>query len=232
MSHQILPTIFIKRIKNVKLFAKNRQETYNLSYNKMREKLSKKNERRKDVAVKIRLTDVETKELVFQAQQGDKEKLTELYNAFEDFRLNLAKSFYGKGVDWEDIQQEVDKNFMLSVYGYDPNKSDSAILHIVSRTKRTTLNYYNTELEYKNNVTLKPIIYPEDGLVGTLDVSEEYLDFIDEVSDFSDEEKKVIFYYFVLGYTQEETAREIGISRMKVQRISQKIKKINFFPKK
>jgi DNA-directed RNA polymerase specialized sigma subunit len=95
-----------------------------------------------------------------------------------------------------------------------------------------TLNYYNTELEYKNNVTLKPIIYPEDGLVGTLDVSEEYLDFIDEVSDFSDEEKKVIFYYFVLGYTQEETAREIGISRMKVQRISQKIKKINFFPKK
>ena len=82
-----------------------------------------------------------------------------------DFRLSLKIILWQRSRRGRYTTGVKIKKFILSVCGYDPNKSPIQPSFILCQEQKgTTLNYYNTELEYKNNVNDKAHdSYPEDG---------------------------------------------------------------------
>ncbi len=176
----------------------------------------------------VRLTEEDVKRMVKNSQSGDDKSLLQLYQAFSFFRKGLLSFYSGKGVDEGDIKQELDLAFISSVLDYDTKKHDSAILHIVSKTRRILWGYYRAELVYKKRNRFFSGECPWSDLVDYFDVNEDMLDLKVIARNLSTLEREVLFYHLYLGYTQQETAELLGVSQSTIHRKKNLIKnKIN-----
>lgn len=171
-----------------------------------------------------RLTDDQVGELVIKAQNNDSNSLTKLYESFAEFRENLYKFYYNKGVNSDDIRQEIDINFISAILDFDSSKSNSPTLHIVSKTRRKVFNWYQSELDYKRKNILCSSFFPTDDMIVYLDINLEYMDIIKDMINMPLLEREVIYLYFGLDLTQEDVANELNISQSTVHRTLNKIK--------
>jgi len=166
----------------------------------------------------IRLTDEEAKALVSAAQAGDKGALEQLFDSFTQLRTSLVKYYASRGVDADDVEQEFSLHFVASILEYDDSRCDSAIAHLVNKTKRKLAYFYRCERRYQQRFNLCGIGGYFDDQWNHLDTSEENIDLMNQIKELDDFSQKVILHYYFDDMTQQEIADHLGVSRMKVQR--------------
>mgnify|MGYP000129397019 CR=1 FL=1 len=176
------------------------------------------------------LNEQEIRRLIAEAQQGDAVALERIFREFKPFRYNLARRFMGKGIENEDVMQEVDCAFIESVLDYDPSFNSPPKLHIVSKTSRCVLGFYRKELLHRNRFVPRGLLSEDDiywkALMAStasrqhpsFDVDDSRVDiavFLEKLDPFD----RVVFELaFEHGFTQCEIAESLGTYRSKVQR--------------
>lgn len=168
------------------------------------------------------ISEKEVAKLVEESQQNNKESLNKLFDVFKPFRYNLASKYVDKGVDYDDICQQVDMFFVMSVLDYDSNLCDSPVLHITSKTRRMISDYYRRELLYQKRFSFYGLSYNIEGQL----VYEQDNNWIlyEEVEDFTELERDVFDLYVKCDLTQAEVAEILGYSREWIRDIFAKIK--------
>lgn len=161
--------------------------------------------------------------LIRQSQSGDRVALEILMDQFYPFRKVLVQRFSDKGIDNDDLSQQIDLFFIESILLYDSKKDKSPIRHIVSKTKRDTWTYYRKEMNY--------FVYDDfvqwtddDSDTNPLSIQTKEDDVVDEIVirqaiDLIPERYRYIveLYYFE-SLTQQEIAERLGIDQSNVNR--------------
>lgn len=156
-------------------------------------------------------------DLVRKAQQGDKESLSVLFDQFLPFRISLARQFAGKGVDRDEIKQQVDLFFIEAILGYDESKDPSPVRHITLKTRADIWGYYRREyrnemrnVSWTNQEAESPINF--DDIINRIDVQ-------DALLKLSKMQRTVVLMYFYDGMNQYMIAQELGINQSNVSRL-------------
>lgn len=169
-------------------------------------------------------------------REEKKESIGEIIEMLKPFRYALAKKFANKGVEFDDIAQQIDLKLIEAIYDYDKRKDPSALRHLVSRTRNGIWNYYRKEMNYfdedKLTVSLDDIIVNND-----IGIKTTYYDFVEDTRDSFDEsiiidkilldqelakltphQREIIFMIYVDDMTQYSIAEELNINQANVSR--------------
>lgn len=163
------------------------------------------------------------------------ERVEILLKLLKPFRFSLGKKFGNKGIEFEDICQQIDLIIIEAIADYDSSKDPSSLRHITSRARNGIWNYYRKEMYYfdESKKTISLEFYCGDGD----EESTSYAKYDDTLSyDFNDEEiverimvdeelkkltphqREVLRLYFVSDKTQYSIAEELGINQANVSR--------------
>lgn len=159
---------------------------------------------------------------VIRAQSGDEESLNNLFNQFQPFRTSLLNRFSNKGLDNDDVRQQIDMFFVEAVLSYDHNKDDSPLRHIISKTRRDTWTYYRKEMGYFDPRRIDDIsavdesdsslvILEEDDIIDSIILR-------DAINKLPSNYQQVIKLYYFGHYTQEEIADMLSVNQSSVNR--------------
>lgn len=80
-----------------------------------------------------------------------KEAVAIVLEQLKPFRYSLAKRFYNKGVDFDDIVQQIDLKLLEAIHDYDESRDPSALRHLVSKARNGVWNFYRKEMCYFDN---------------------------------------------------------------------------------
>lgn len=164
-----------------------------------------------------------------------KEAIETILEQLKPFRYALAKKFANKGVEFDDIAQQIDLKLVEAIYDYDDAKDPSALRHLVSKTRNGIWNYYRKEMNYfdetKMTVSLDALVIRNE--FGT---KSSFYDFIDEDKNFNEDfileklvineelakltprQKEILLMCFVDDMTQYDIAEELNINQANVSR--------------
>lgn len=183
-----------------------------------------------------RFDEEEVKQLVYLAQQGNEEAMNELLLMFIPFRRGLVWKFsineFYSSKDVEDVRRQVDLCFTSAVLSYDPAYNSPAVVHIISKTRHDVLSFYRKEIAYQerhinygglSEVAADALL---EGVVDQLDAVELKIDIINILKDCNDIDKLIFLKCFCEDKTQQEVAKELGVSRSFVQRSVARLRKM------
>jgi RNA polymerase sigma factor (sigma-70 family) len=184
-------------------------------------------------------TEQEINNLVYiiQNSKSDEEKkdaLDTIIIKLKPFRYNLAKKYFNKGIENEDIAQSIDLILIESIYGYDKSLDPSALRHITSRTRNNIWNFYRKEMNYfddsKQSVSLDQIYhdygsggsYAQQSAFASNDFNEdsiiEKILLGEELAELTPHQREVLYLHFVDDKTQYDIAEELQINQSNVSR--------------
>lgn len=176
------------------------------------------------------MDELELQRRIADAQSGDKEALQFIFDSFKPFRHKLAQGFMGKGIDPDDVMQQVDLEFMEAVMAYDGESENSAIKYVTVRTKLNVLNFYRREIRYLDrNVPsgLSDVSQDDDSH------SDTYMQMLSDVklmlhnnNDFDDIDRAIIALRVDEGLTYDEIADRVGMSKSGIQYRLSRLKKL------
>lgn len=158
--------------------------------------------------------------LVIEAQRGQQDALEKLLNVFSGFRGSLYRLFASKGIDNDDVSQQIDLFFIESVMTYNPDKDPNPIRHILYKTKYDVWNYYRKEMGYfddSKRVDLRDTIDAKSDI----DIEEDVTDkvFVDSImAKLTPRERDMLKDYFYNDMTQSDIALKNGINQSNVSR--------------
>ncbi|WP_336784151.1 sigma-70 family RNA polymerase sigma factor [Paenibacillus illinoisensis] len=163
-----------------------------------------------------------------------------IYEKLKPFRYALARKFANKGVEFDDITQQIDLKLLEAIYDYDEAKDPSALRHLVSRTRNGIWNYYRKEMNYfdedKITISLDALSLNSDMHSRKLGEKSSYYDFIDDKKTFDEDtiiekimledemlkltahQREVLLMYYVDDKTQYNIAEELQINQANVSR--------------
>ena len=190
------------------------------------------------------MTDEQLRKYIADAQNGDSEATMKILDEFEQFRSNQVKRYSTKGLDYDDVKQEVDTLMCTAIMNYDPAKDPSPVRHITTFTKVKMWTYYRKEKNFFRGK--KHILYPdmqalekilesrnieyyrhddtEDIVIDSL-VAEELL------TCLSDREKECVIMYYMEDKTQQEIADYLNVDQATVSRaIASALEKLFMVP--
>lgn len=167
------------------------------------------------------------------------EAMEQIYKKLEPFRFALAKKFANKGVEFDDLTQQIDLKLIEAICDYDSEKDPSALRHLVSRVRNGIWNYYRKEMNYfnmdKKTLSLDEIRYREGGTGNDIKF-DLYHTFVNQNPEFNDErildrivfeqgllgltehQQEVLFMSFIDDMTQYDIAELLGINQSNVSR--------------
>jgi RNA polymerase sporulation-specific sigma factor len=168
-----------------------------------------------------------------------KEAVEHILEMLKPFRYALAKKFANKGVEFDDIAQQIDLKLVEAIYDYDERKDPSALRHLVSKTRNGIWNYYRKEMNYfdetKTTVSLDAVFNNNDDTLPT-GVNSNYYNFVDDDKTFDEDsivekilieeelakltprQREIIFMCFIDDMTQYDIAEELSINQANVSR--------------
>jgi RNA polymerase sigma factor (sigma-70 family) len=164
-----------------------------------------------------------------------KKALEQIMETLKPFRYALAKKFANKGVEFDDIAQQIDLKLIEAIYDYDEKKDPSAIRHLVSKTRNGIWNYYRKEMNYfdenKCTVSLETIVaigefgtnfdfhsFITDGKVFDENAIIEKILLDEELAKLTPHQREILFMIFVDDMTQYSIAEELNINQANVSR--------------
>lgn len=179
------------------------------------------------------------KDLIKRIQNGDSTAMDCLYKDFRIFGNNIMSKYSNKGVDSQDIKQQIDLSFCEGVNIYDENLFDNAPVYLIKKVKNDVWTFYRKEQGYKkvkgndiliDSTELEEMIPRQ----GDECLSRELMDLgviIHSALEYlSEDDKQIIEWYYFKELTQEEIGLKIGISKQgvekKLKRILKKLKNI------
>lgn len=165
-----------------------------------------------------------------------KEAIERIYKKLKPFRFALAKKFSNKGVEFDDIVQQIDLKLLEAIYDYDEDMDPSALRHLTSKARNGIWNYYRKEMNYfntdKSTISLDAMLiqvgttdylvdfysiidgtigFDEDAIIDKITIS-------DEISKLTPHQKEVLFMIFIDDMTQYSIAEELKINQANVSR--------------
>src|SRR5690606_527315 len=161
-------------------------------------------------------------------------------------RKSLAGKFAGKGVDFDDICQQIDLKLIEGICDYDETLDSSAIRHITSKARNGIWNYYRKEMDYFNedrktisldygysvelngysqkleDVKLNYIetVYQSDKFDEDAIIDKIMLE--QEINNLTDRQKDILLMYYMSDMTQQEIAGELDIHQTNVSRATKR----------
>lgn len=194
------------------------------------------------------LSEKEEQKALEQMKNGDKEAREKLINHNLRLVAHLAKKYYSVSKDTDDLISVGTVGLIKGIDSFDPQKNfrlvtyisrcieNEILMSIRLRKKSSQDIYMNDPLDFDksgNPLTLVDIIAEDDNIVEKIDSKikiSKLGEYIDEC--LSPREKKIIYErYGIFGgpeKTQNEIAKELGISRSYVSRIEKKALKSLF----
>lgn len=173
--------------------------------------------------------------------------LETILKQFEPFRKSLAKKFAGKGVEFDDICQQIDLKLIEGIWDYNELLDPSAIRHITSKARNGLWNYYRKEMDYFNEdrktVSLDSgysvemngwtprledlkASYIESLMQQQVDFDEdaiiEKIMLEQELKSLTTHQKDILLMYYMSDMTQEEIAEELQIHQTNVSRATKR----------
>lgn len=168
-----------------------------------------------------------------------------VFELLKPFRYALAKKFANKGVDFDDIAQQIDLKLLEAIHDYDEEKDPSALRHLVSKARNGVWNYYRKEMNYFNEgrmtVSLDALTAGGDcNQTGQQGEKSSYYDFIDDKTVFDEgaiverllleeellkltpHQREVLLMYYVDDRTQYSIAEELNINQANVSRTKER----------
>lgn len=188
----------------------------------------------------------EINRLVYLAQnsgcgEARKNAMESLYKILKPFRFALAKRFANKGVEFDDIVQQIDLKLLEAVIDYDDSKDPSALRHLISKARNGVWNYYRKEMNYFDNAKTPISVdidwinqannsgarlsqgecyefliqhiehFDEDSILNQIMIKE-------ELAKLTPRQKEILFMYFIDDMTQYSIAKELNINQANVSR--------------
>ncbi|MDP5273655.1 sigma-70 family RNA polymerase sigma factor [Chengkuizengella axinellae] len=175
--------------------------------------------------------EIRAKKLVIEIQQSSnqntkQQNIQTILDILKQFRFSLAKRYKNKGVELEDIIQQVDLKMIEAIYDYNEHKDSSVIRHLICRTRNGIWNFYRKEMNYFDENRKKvdfdeqeenyAIIQGEDKLLIQNIVLSNGLK---KLNLF---QREVIRKYFFEDKTQSMIAKEFNITQGNVSRAKQR----------
>jgi len=174
---------------------------------------------------------------IIQSASADKNlKKIAIENVLEimrPLRLSLLNKFVNKGVESDDLLQQIDLIMIESLYDYDETKDKSALRHIVYRAKNGIWNYYRKEMNYfddkKKTLSINFAEYDKsDDKVYKLDKNlsvpfneDMVIDKImidEELSKLTPHQKEILLLHFINDMKQNDIAEVLNIHQSNVSR--------------
>lgn len=164
----------------------------------------------------IILKNEDLKKLVISARQGNQKSYLEILNHFEKFIYNFSKCIWIKNFDIGDIRQECYLSITMCVYRCDLDKFDfnsytiSAIKNnIFSKIRLLARQRYEGSLDkpFSSDSEITPL----DLLVNKNDTIENSTLYI-ALDSLDPDERELIIYIYIVGYSAAEYARMKGIN--------------------
>lgn len=176
--------------------------------------------------------------LVIDAQNGDQDAMEKLLRKLMPFRYAIARKYSNKGVDFDDIAQQIDLKLIEAVYDYEESKDPSALRHLTSRVKNGIWNFYRKEMNYfnkdKKTISLDEVRFKGEDesneivfnihsrLIDSRAFNEdEILDRItmeEELDKLTPHQREVMLMCFVDDMTQYDIAESLQINQSNVSR--------------
>jgi RNA polymerase sigma factor (sigma-70 family) len=167
-----------------------------------------------------------------------KKAMEQVYKKLKPFRFGLARRFANKGVEFDDIVQQIDLKILEAIIDYDDSKDASALRHLISKARNGIWNYYRKEMNYfdsdKKSISLDTAWIKNSGAKSTEGESYEFviqhqeefdedkiLDQIviqEELDKLTPHQKEILFMYFIDDMTQYSIAEELSINQANVSR--------------
>jgi len=182
----------------------------------------------------------EIKTLVIAAQKAEDREdrrvlVSIILTKLKPFRHALAKRFSGKGVEFDDIVQELDMKLIEAIYDYDETLDPSALRHVTAKTRNGVWNYYRKMMNYfddnKRELSLSAEFgeyqygsrwfYPLDQLEDTAWDEETIVQRLaveEELAKLTPHQQRVLQMYFIEDRTQYDVAEELSITQANVSR--------------
>lgn len=166
-----------------------------------------------------------------------KEYVGQIMESLRPFRYALAKKFANKGVEFDDIAQQIDLKLIEAIYDYDDKKDPSALRHLVSKARNGIWNYYRKEMNYfdenKKTVSLDNIAWNDgftteimptcfqnikgDSAFNENAIIEKIL-LDEELAKLTPHQREVLFMIYIDDMTQYSIAEELNINQANVSR--------------
>jgi RNA polymerase sigma factor (sigma-70 family) len=173
-----------------------------------------------------------------QATNSKEEKqnaIQEIIDMLRPFRYALAKKFANKGVEFDDIAQQIDLKLIEAIYDYDEKKDPSALRHLVSKARNGMWNYYRKEMNYfddtRTTVSLDRIFSSDIGIelnyYSLVDSNSNLFDenqiiekilLDEELSKLTSHQREILFMIYIDDMTQYSIAEELNINQANVSR--------------
>lgn len=163
----------------------------------------------------VMLSKEEVASLVSAAQRGDKNSLDVLFNDFKPFRHNLASAYVNKGLDIDDVIQQVDYLFIKAVLDYNPELDDNPIRHITASTRQRMYSTYRKELLYKKRHLPKGLFIH----TGANDIDTSSVEVEDLITRTLTPEEALVVKLAMMGYLQVDAAEALSVSPPTVSRL-------------
>jgi RNA polymerase sigma factor (sigma-70 family) len=163
--------------------------------------------------------------------------LERICKKLKPFRFSLAKRFANKGVEFDDIVQQIDLKLIEAILDYDSSKDPSALRHLISRARNGVWNYYrkemnyfdvdktpisldskrinphnhNEEYEYYDFLAEECVLFDEDAILDRIMINE-------ELDKLTPHQKEILYMHFIDDMTQYTIAEELNINQANVSR--------------
>lgn len=177
-----------------------------------------------------KLTDGEVAKLILDAQNGDENSFEVIYRAFTPLRRAIARRYMNRGVDNNEVRQEVDAIFCAAVMNYDPTKDSSPKRHILSYTRIRASNFYRKQRKWLREAVIHYENIPQlEGILNKFGRLDEYmvtqeeeivssLDAANILKSLNSRQQRIAFMYYFSDMTQEEISDVIGVDQSTISR--------------
>lgn len=167
-----------------------------------------------------------------------------ILSTLEPLRYALARKFSSKGVEFDDIVQQIDLKLIEAIYDYNAELDPSALRHLAARARNGIWNFYRKEMNYFDD-SKKPYYLDSPSRAagqygyrrtkhtnGDYHVMGEYLEddswdegsFVvqlavtEELGKLTPHQQRVLQMYFIEDKTQYDIAGELEITQANVSR--------------
>lgn len=161
------------------------------------------------------------------------DNIINILEQFKPFRHSLARKFANKGVEFDDICQQIDLKMIEAMYDYEEILDPSAIRHITSKARNGIWNFYRKEMDYfdddRKTISLDGSelggegihilhdsnTFDEDAIVDRVIIEQ-------ELESLTEHQKDILLMYYIGEMKQDEIARELNIHQTNVSRATKR----------